>query len=237
MSERDQLKEIIEAPLGEMAYSSHPSESLLRDYIAGRLRGSRKLDVVGLQSGSLPSWHRAEITAHILTCRRCAHLVAELRQEPSQLRSLLRRLIPSHEPVPAFARAVMLAQLVIILGLVGIIYFKPELFFSSLSPTASVIPAPEITKPRDQAPQTPHPQVFPSDPIPQLVQAYPQTIHVVFHQDTPMRELTDLMGSINGILIFVHQQGFVVRLPPDDQLDSIMEKLTQSPYILEVRKD
>ncbi len=230
MAERDPLKEIIGAPPGEIAYASHPSASVLRDYIAGRLRRRGSFEVSGLQSGNLSRWHRAEITAHLLTCQRCAQLVTALRQEPARF-SLARA------PVPAFARAVMLVQLVIIIGLVGVIYFKPAPFFSSLSPTASVIPAPEITKTREPAP--PHPQALEqsSDPIPQLVQAYPQTLHVVFHQDTPLRELTHLMQSINGILILVHQGDFVLRLPSDDQVDNIMEKLTQSPYILEVRKD
>ncbi len=231
MSERDHLREIIGRPLGDIAYSSHPSKGVLRDYIAGRLKGSRGFDVAGLQSGDLMRWHRAEVTAHLLTCRRCAQLVTELRHEPSRLSTFLQRLSPAREPVPAFARVVMLAQFVIIMGLVGIIYFKPAPFFSPLSPTASVIPS------HKQVPPAPQPQVLPSDPIPQLVQSYPQTLHVIFRDDTPMRELTSLMQSVNGILILVHQRGFVVRLPSGDHLDSVMEKLRQSPYIIEARKD
>ncbi len=231
MSERDQLKEIIGAPRGEITYSSHPSESILQNYIAGRLAKRGSFDVAGLSSGSLTRWHRAEVTAHLLTCRRCAQLVTELRQEPSRLSAFLQRLSPTREPVPVFARAVMLAQFVIIMGLVGIIYFKPAPFFSP--PTASVIPS------HKQVPPAPQPQALEqsSDPIPQLVQSYPQTIHVVFRDDTPMRELTSLMQSVKGILILVHQRGFVVRLPSGDHLDSVMEKLRQSPYIIEARKD
>lgn len=242
MSERDQLKEIIGAPLGGIAYSSHPSEGVLRDYIAGRLERSRGFDVVGLQSGSLTKWHRAEVTAHLLTCRRCAQLVAELRREPASRRALLEWLLPQREPVPAFARVVMLVQLVIIVGLVGIIYFKPAPFFPSLSPTASVIPSQEIKKSQEQAPPPPQPQGMTtsealSDPIPQLIESHPVTVRLALREDTPLRELENLMQSINGILILMRQNGFVVRLSADEKLESILEKLSRSPYIIEARKD
>ncbi|MCL6641850.1 MAG: hypothetical protein K6T71_00795 [Candidatus Bipolaricaulota bacterium] len=244
MSERDQLKEIIGAPREEIAYSSHPDEGVLRDYIAGRLKRRGGFEVAGLHSGSLTTWHRAEVTAHLLTCPRCAQLVTGLRREPapSRLKSFLQRLLPA--PVPTFARVVMLAQLVIIIGLVGVLYFKPAPFFSALNPTASVIPAQEVTKPHQQAPQTPHPQglTLPqleqaADSISQLVQSYPVTIRVSFREDTPARELTTLMQSVNGILILMRQGGFVVRLSGSEQLDSVIEKLSQSPYIIEARKD
>lgn len=239
MKQRDPLREIMEKPLESLPYSSHPSDAILRDYSHGRLGQSGSFDVTGLQTGSLVGWHRAEVTAHLLTCRRCAQIVTQMRAEPSKRKALLDWLIPSREPVPAFARLVMLAQFVIILSLVGIIYFKPAPFFSSLSPTASVIPSSEVTKTSRQVPSAPHPQALEqsSDPIPQLVQSYPQTIRVVFREDTPMHELRNLMQSINGILILVQQRGFVVRLPSDGQLDSVMERLSQSPYIIEARKD
>lgn len=246
MSERDHLKEIIEAPRREIAYSSHPDEGVLRDYIAGRLRTGGSFDVVGLQLGNVTRWHRAEVTAHLLTCPRCAQLLAELRREPapSQLKTLLQRLFSRREPVPAFARAVMIAQFVVIVGLIGVIYFKPAPFFSTLNPTASVIPSSEITKTHQPAPQTPHPQgmTLPtleqtSDAISQLVESHPLTVHVSFREDTPARELTDLMQRINGILIFVRQSGFVVRLSADEPLENIIQKLSQSPYIIEARKD
>lgn len=245
MSERDQLKEIIATPVEEIAYSSHPSERVLQEYIAGRLTSSGSFDIVGLQSGSMARWHRAEITAHLLTCQRCAQIVAALREEPRRLRAFLERLIPSREPVPAFARVVMLAQFVIIISLVGVIYFKPAPFFSPLSPAASVIPSQEITKSRQQAPPTPHPQEMTppiasealSDPIPQMVQAHPLTVRIALREETPIRELENLLQSINGILIFTRQNGFVMRLAADEKLESILEKLSQSPYIIEVRKD
>lgn len=239
MKQRDPLREIMEKPLESLPYSSHPSDAILRDYSHGRLGQSSSFDVAGLQAGNLARWHRAEVTAHLLTCRRCAQIVTQMRAEPSQRRALLDWLLPSREPVPAFARLVMLAQFVIIMGLVGIIYFKPAPFFSSLSPTASVIPSSGIAKTSQQAPSAPHPQALEqsSDPIPQLMQAYPHAIRVVFREDTPMRELTNLMQSVNGILIFMRQDGFVVRLSADEQLESILERLSQSPYILEARKD
>ncbi len=239
MKHRDPLREIMERPLEPLPYSSHPSDAILRNYSHGRLGQSGSFNVTGLQAGTLARWHRAEVTAHLLTCRRCAHIVAQMRAEPSKRKALLEWLIPSRAPIPAFARLVMLAQFVIIMGLVGIIYFKPAPFFPSLSPTASVIPSSGIAKTSQQIPSAPHPQALEqsSDPIPQLVQSYPQTIHVVFREDTPMHEVRSLMQSINGILILVHQRGFVVRLPSDGQLDSVMERLSQSPYILEARKD
>jgi hypothetical protein len=240
MSERDQLKKIIGAPREEIAYFSHPGEGVLRDYIAGRLKRRGGFDVA--HAGSLTTWHRAEVTAHLLTCPECAQLVTELRREPapSWLTSVLQRLFPA--PVPPLARVVMLAQSVIILGLIGVLYFKPAPFFSGLSPTASVIPAPEVTKAHQPAPPTPHPQELTpppqvSDSISQLVESHPLTVHVTFREDMPMRELTNLMRSVNGILILVRQSDFVIRFPAHDPLDSIMEKLSQSPYIIEARKD
>ncbi|MCX8103059.1 MAG: hypothetical protein N3E42_01245 [Candidatus Bipolaricaulota bacterium] len=244
MSEQDQLQEIIGAPIGEIAYSSHPSEGVLREYIAGRLQRSGSFDAVGLRSGSLSTWHRAEITAHLLTCGRCAQRVAQMRAAPSKRKTPLDWLIPAREPVPTFARVVMLAQFALIMGLVGIIYFKPAPFFSSLPPTASVIPSPEIKRTEQQAPQAPHPQgmTLPaseaiSDPISQLVESHPLMVRIALREDTPVRELENLMQSVNGILLLVRQGGFVVRLSADERLESILEKLSQSPYIIEARKD
>ncbi len=245
MAKRDPLKEIMESPIEPRPYSSHPSDAVLRDYAQGRLGQSRSLtDVAALQSGSLNLWHRAEVTAHLLTCPRCAQVVRHLRAEPSPhiLQEFFEKLLPSRAPVPTFARVIILAQFAIILCLAGVIYFKPAPFFSSLSPTASVLPSSEITKkPTEQAPPTPHPQGMvvepPADPMVELMQSHPVTIRVAFREDTPMRELTTLLQSINGILIMMRQGGFVVRLSRDDQLESAIEKLWQSPYILEARKD
>ena len=242
MSERDQLKEIIGAPVKELAYSSHPSEGVLQDYIAGRLRGG--FNVTGLQSGN--ARHRAEVTAHLLTCPQCAQRVRLLRAEPSPntLQVFLEKLLPRRAPVPTFARVIMLAQFAIILCLAGVLYFKPAPFFSTLKPTASVLPSSEITKkPVEQGPPTPHPQGMviepPADPVVELVQSHPVTVHVAFREDATMRELTNLLQDVNGILILMRQGGFVVRLSRDDQLESVIEKLSQSPYILELeaRKD
>lgn len=244
MMQRDPLRQIIESPLKPLPYLSHPSDAILRDYVHGRLSQGGSLDVAGLQGGSMTTWHRAEVTAHLLTCPRCAQLVLEWRREPapSSLRALLRSIRSQREPVPAFARAVMLVQFVIIVGLVGIIYFKPAPFFPSLSPTASVIPAPEIKKSQEQAPPLPQPQGMitseaPSDPIPQLIESHPVTVRLALREDTPLRELENLMQSINGILILMRQNGFVVRLSAEEKLESILEKLSRSPYIIEARKD
>jgi len=244
MTKRDPLKEIMESSIEPIPYSSHPSDAVLRDYIQGRLSQSSSFDVAALQAGSLSVWHRAEVTAHLVTCPECARLVRQLRAEPSphRLQAFFEKLWPRRAPVPTFARVVMLGQFVIILCLAGVIYFKPAPFFSSLNPTASVIPSQEIAKPH--APQPPYPQgrTLPqleqaADPISQLVQSHPVTIRVSFREDTPMRELTTLMQSVNGILILMRQGGFVVRLSGSEQLDSIIEKLSQSPYVIEARKD
>jgi anti-sigma factor ChrR (cupin superfamily) len=72
MVKRDPLKEIMGSPLEPIPYSSHPSDAVLRDYIQGRLSQSSSLDVAALQAGRLNTWHRAEVTAHLLTCTRCA---------------------------------------------------------------------------------------------------------------------------------------------------------------------
>jgi hypothetical protein len=83
MVKRDPLKEIMGSPLEPIPYSSHPSDAVLRDYIQGRLSQSSSLDVAALQAGRLSTWHRAEVTAHLLTCTRCAQVVRQLRAEPS----------------------------------------------------------------------------------------------------------------------------------------------------------
>jgi len=244
MAKRDPLKEIIESPIAPRPYSSHPSEVVLRHYVQGRLNQSSSFDVAALQSGSLSLWHRAEVTAHLLTCPRCAQVVRHLRAEPSPriLQAFLEKLWPSRAPVPTFARVIMLAQFAIILCLAGVIYFKPAPFFSTLSPAASVLPSSEITKkPGKPALPTPQPQLQapPADPMIELMQSHPVAIRISFREDTPMRELTNLLQSVNGILIWMHSGGFVVRLSGNDRLDSVIEKLSQSPYIqdIEARKD
>ncbi|MDW8031540.1 MAG: hypothetical protein RMJ29_06985 [Candidatus Bipolaricaulota bacterium] len=242
MKSRDPLKEILASSLEPIPYSSHPSNAVLRDYIRGRLGRAGSFELAGLQAGSLAHWHRAEVTAHLLTCQRCAHLVAELRQELAPQKTIIRRLLPRIEPVPAFARAVIFAQFVLILGLIGVIYFKPAPFFSPLSPTAAIIPSSGMNK-SSQAPQpvspSSQPQILesPADPIPQMVQAHPLTVRIELREDTPIRELEDLMEEINGILILMRRNGFIVRLSADEKLESVMKTLWQSPYIVEARKD
>lgn len=233
MPDRDSLKEIIRTPIRGISYSSHPTDDTLRDYLAGRLESRAAFDIPELQTASLPKWHRAEVTAHLLTCRRCAQRMAHWRTAPAPNR--LKAIWERWTPVPAFARFAMVAQFVIIVGLASVIYFKPAPFFSS-SPVASLIPP--------QAPQTPQPQgmTIPpseslSDPISQLVQSYPLTIHVTFREDASAREIESLVQSINGMLIFARPSGFMLRLPSGEELDRIVQKLSQSPYIIEARKD
>lgn len=350
MSERDWLEEIIGAPLPSISYESHPADDVLRAYIQGRLDRSGPLDSAGLQAGSLTIWHRAEVTAHLLTCRRCIHLVAELRAAPSvtpapnRLKAFFERLFPTRQPMPAFARSIVIAQFAIILGLVGVIYFKPVPLFPPQNPVASLLPPPEAAKPQVQSPQVPQsprpqemalPSPTPSnDPIPQLIQtlqstdletqiqaaealgraddpravealtvalggndprlretasraleqiwqrtetryqqiqrafnnlrargeslqffitdllediseesaehnSYPHTVHVVFREDTPVREIEGLVQSVSGMLVLTDGGGFVIKIPmaAGEQLDSIVQKLSHNPYVIEARKD
>lgn len=350
MSERDWLKEIIGTPLTSISYESHPADDVLRDYIQGRLDRSGPLDTAGLRAGNLTIWHRTGVTAHLLTCRRCVNLVAELRAAPSGtpapnwLKAFFDRLLLKREAVPALARSIMVAQFVIIVGLVGVIYFKPVPLFPPQNPVASILPPPEATKPQlqsPQLPQSPQPQemALPSptpsnDPIPQLIQtlqstdvetqiqaaealgraedpravealtvalggndprlretasraleqiwqrtetryqqiqrafndlrargeslqffitdlledipeeseehnSYPHTVHVIFREDTPVREIEGLVQSVSGMLVWTDEGGFVIKIPmaAGKQLDSIVQKLSQNPYVIEARKD
>ncbi len=333
MSDRDQLREIIGAELQNISYSAHPADDVLRDYVQGRLDRSGPLDIAGLQAGSLTTWHRAEVTAHLLTCRRCVKLVAELRAAPSvtpapnRLKAFFERVLLKREPV--LARSVMIAQFVIIVGLVGVMYFKPVSLFPPQNP-------PEATKPQSPQPQemalpSPPPS---NDPIPQLIQtlqstdlerqiqaaealgraedpravealtvalggsdprlretasraleqiwqrtetryqqiqrafnnlrargeslqffitdlwgdiseesaehnSYPHTVHVIFREDTPLREIEGLVQSVSGIFVLAGQGQFFIKLPSStsEQLDNIVKKLSQSPYVVEARKD
>lgn len=243
MMQRDPLRQIIESPLKPLPYLSHPSDAILRDYVHGRLSQGGSLDVAGLQGGSMTTWHRAEVTAHLLTCPRCAQVVLEWRREPapSSLRALLQSIRSQREPVPAFARAVMLIQSVLIIGLMAVIYFKPAPFFSPQNPTASI--SQEVKKSHQQSP-APYPQGIapvtsevPDDPIFPIVRSYPLTVRIALREDTPVQELERLVESINGILILMRRNGFIMRLSSDNHLDSVIEKLSQSPYIREVRKD
>jgi hypothetical protein len=238
MSERDRLKEIIGTPLENFSYASHPMDEVLRKYISGRLDKSGPLGVAELRAGSLKKWHRAEVTAHLLTCRRCTQLVAELRTStvitptPSRLKVFFDRLLPTREPVPTLARSVMIVQFAIILSLVGVIYFKPEPFFSPQSPVASILPPSEATKPHLQSPQPQGMTLHPPD-------SYPHTVHVIFREDTSVREIEGLVQSVSGMLVLTDQSRFVIKLPPaaGEQLDSIVQTLSQNPYVIEARKD
>lgn len=342
MSERDWLKEIIRTPLTSISYESHPADDVLRDYIQGRLDRNGPLDPAGLQAGSLTTWHRAAVTAHLLTCRRCVNLAAELRAAPSVtpastwLKAFFDRLLLKREPVPTLARSIIIAQFVIIVGLVGVIYFKPVSLFTPQKPVASMLPPPETTQLQSSQPQEiALPSPTPSnDPIPRLIQtlqstdlerqiqaaealgraedpravealtvalggndprlretasraleqiwqrtetryqqiqrafnnlrargeslqffitdllrdipeesaehnSYPHAVHVVFREDTPVREIESLVQSVSGALVLTDEGGFVIKIPmaAGEQLDSIVQKLSHNPYVIEARKD
>ncbi|MCI2429712.1 HEAT repeat domain-containing protein [Candidatus Acetothermia bacterium] len=136
MTERDWWRVIFGSPIGEFSYEEHPAEETLRAYLGGKLARTNEFSLTILERGRLTG--RAEVTAHLLTCARCAQLVARWRTESprrSWWQILQERLSwqagrREWQPVPRFARVVMTAQFALILGLSGLLYFKPAPFFS-----------------------------------------------------------------------------------------------------------
>ncbi|MDW8141730.1 MAG: hypothetical protein RMJ90_05555, partial [Candidatus Bipolaricaulota bacterium] len=174
MTEREWWHVIFGSSIRESRYEEHPTEEILRAYLSGKLAKDTEFSVTTLEHGRVT--RRAEVTAHLLTCAQCAQRVARWRVE-SASRSRWQRL-PKRwswqalrqewQPVPRFARAVMAAQFALILGLSGLLYFKPAPFFSAApnleNPLATTISPPQ--KPLD-APPTPSP----STAAPQTIQS------------------------------------------------------------------
>lgn len=76
--------------LERMKYHNHPSEEILRAYIAHRLLESPGAGRVGATfrdeqafqkflSGRVPRWTRSDVSMHVLTCAPCQERVAYLR--------------------------------------------------------------------------------------------------------------------------------------------------------------
>lgn len=163
MTEREWWRVILGSSLGELGYQEHPTEEILRAYLSGKLARDTEFSVTALEHGRVTS--RAEVTAHLLTCARCAQLVARWRVE-SAPRSRWRRLQErlswqtlrgEWQPVPRLARIVIAAQFVLILGLSGLLYFKPAPFFSEnplITTLSPVKPSSDPPAPQEAAPQT-----------------------------------------------------------------------------------
>ena len=157
----DFFREIFAQPLAKIEYPYHPSEEILHSYLTGKLQTRQLFSserLIQLQTGRLSDWSRTEASAHIMTCVYCSKRIRTLAEQLSSERvtwwakvsgtlSLrpIRRLLT---PVPALARVVMVAQLVVIFALAGVIYFKPTPFFTTEISTTQSEPSaiPNMTK-------------------------------------------------------------------------------------------
>lgn len=101
---REELAEFAELfeGLKRLEYSDHPSEEILRAYVANRLLDSPGAGRVGATfrdeqafqkflSGRVPRWTRSDVAMHVLTCARCQERVAYLRARRWSLLSSARQ--------------------------------------------------------------------------------------------------------------------------------------------------
>lgn len=90
------------AGLRGLEYPDHPSEEVLRAYVANRLLDSPGAGRVGATfrdeqafqkflSGRVPRWTRSDVAMHVLTCARCQERVAYLRARRWSLLSSARQ--------------------------------------------------------------------------------------------------------------------------------------------------
>ncbi len=131
--DREQLAEFAKlfAGLGSIEYADHPSEEILRAYVANRLLDSPGAGRVGATfrdaqaferflRGHVPRWTRSDVAMHVLTCAHCQERVAYLRarrwsllssarQQPREEQSWWRRF--AWGAVGAAAAAVIIAAL------------------------------------------------------------------------------------------------------------------------------
>ncbi|MBI3661081.1 hypothetical protein HY230_11520 [Candidatus Acetothermia bacterium] len=156
----DFFREIFAQPLVKIEYPYHPSEEILHSYMTGKLQARQDFSnerLLQLQKGHLSDWSRTEVSTHIMTCVYCSKRIQVLSAQSSErvawwtkvsgtlsLRPIRRLLTP----VPALARVVMAAQLVVIFALAGVIYFKPTPFFTTEISTTQSEPSaiPNMTK-------------------------------------------------------------------------------------------
>ncbi len=170
MAERDWWPVILGSPIEQFIYEEHPSDETLRRYISGELGHGGQFSITALERGRLST--RAEVTAHLLTCARCAQLVArgrtESRTRPKTFKESLNwgamRRQWQHLPRPA--RALMTAQFALILGLTGLLYFKPAPLFtyppSLENPVATTVLPPAKTSQKTSSPERSVPQLIDS---------------------------------------------------------------------------
>jgi len=84
MGIEDSLREFLGkiSTLKPVEYKAHPSDRILIDHLAGKLRkdwhfSDRRFEK--LLSGELEDWTHTDVSAHVLTCVRCARRVAHLK--------------------------------------------------------------------------------------------------------------------------------------------------------------
>lgn len=160
MADREWWRAIFGSSLRSLSYEAHPSEKILHCYIDGGLERGGRFELAALEQGQ-PT-RRAEVTAHLLTCQRCADLVASWHAGQRARSRPIREWLSwtagrSAQPLPAFARAVIATQFAVILGLSGLIYFKPQPFFSSqtlLENPAATVLSPARTSKEPNSPES-----------------------------------------------------------------------------------
>ncbi len=94
--------------LKQLEYSDHPSDEILRAYVANSLLDGPGAGRVGatfrderafqrFAQGRLAHWTRSDVAMHVLTCVGCQHRVAQLRASRWQLLSSARQQQPTEE--------------------------------------------------------------------------------------------------------------------------------------------
>jgi hypothetical protein len=119
--DHEQLAEFAElfAGLRQLEYSDHPSDEVLRAYVANRLLDGPGAGRVGATfrderafqrfvQGQLTRWTRSDVSMHVLTCGVCQRRVAQLRASHWQWLGLAR---PRPREEPSWPRRLALGAL------------------------------------------------------------------------------------------------------------------------------
>lgn len=155
-SQEEFFRKLFVADLEEIEYVHHPSDEVLRAYLSGYLsrqwRDPESL-LSRMKGGSPGEWRHQEASAHLLTCGPCRERAHVLQAEMSEQHSLWKRLDQwltllreRLAPVPRPALATMAVEFVVIVGLVGLLFFQPTPLFTRSTTlggavtTASAIP-------------------------------------------------------------------------------------------------
>jgi hypothetical protein len=148
------FKEIFGSTIKQIEYPFHPTDEILRDYFFGKLQAQQTFSTERLDQfrrGKLDVWSRTEVSAHVMTCRRCSMFINDLIVQSSTkpkrswqrvLSSLLsiEPLRRSIRPVPGFARVIMVTQFMLILALAGAMYLRLQISEPSLATVESTAP-------------------------------------------------------------------------------------------------